>query len=249
MVLLDADTHGACQAQLLAVMDEAPGLLAAVRAADQGTLDGAVLSRHAPEVLPGLRVLTGVPRPDRWPEVREPALGDVLEACRGLAAWTVVDVGSPLEADEELSFDTAAPRRNGAALSCLEAADRVVVVGLADPVGLQRLVRGLSVLREVRPGGDEPVVVLNRVRAGAVGPGPERRVAEVLQRFAGVTDPVCVPEDQPGLDAAVLAGQALREARPRSPARLALRQLAGRLSGAAVPRQARRPALLRGLRR
>ena len=36
------------------------------------------LARLAPEVVPGLRVLTGLPRADRWPELRAAAVEDVL---------------------------------------------------------------------------------------------------------------------------------------------------------------------------
>ena len=71
-----------------------------------------------------------------------------------MAAWTVVDTGFALERDEELSYDTMAPRRNGATLSALEAADVVLAVGAADPVGMQRLVRGLGELAEVLPDGN-----------------------------------------------------------------------------------------------
>ena len=69
---------------------------------------------------------------------------------RWRARWravTVVDCGFGLEQDEELAYDTVAPRRNGATLAVLEPADVVLAVGSADPVGLQRLVRGLAELR------------------------------------------------------------------------------------------------------
>src|SRR5699024_9669163 len=129
---------------------------------------------------------------DRWPELRDVALADVLEQCRTLARWTVVDVAPPLEQDEELSFDTLAPRRNGAALTALDAADRVVVVGTGDPVGLQRLVRGLDELatHTVAP----RTVVVTRVRPGPVGPDPGRRIQETLSRFAGTGPVHLVPE-------------------------------------------------------
>ncbi|WP_114905499.1 AAA family ATPase [Ornithinimicrobium murale] len=239
VILADLDTYGASVAQLLAVLDEAPGIAAAVRAADQGSLTPEALSTIAPEVSPGLRVLTGMPRPDRWTELREHAVQDVLATCVDTVPLTVLDTGFCLESDEELSFDTAAPRRNGATLAALEAADEVVAVGAADPVSLQRLVRGLDQLAEVTSAPTS--VVVNRLRSGAVGRDPARRVREALERFAGVTDVVLVAEDQAGVDAAVLAGQTLREARPGSPARTGLRELAARVGGRplAPPRHSR----------
>ena len=53
------------------------------------------------------------------------AVGANVEAPAGV---TVVDCSFNVEDDEELSFDTAAPRRNGATLAVLEAADTVLCV-------------------------------------------------------------------------------------------------------------------------
>ena len=187
-LLADADVYGGVVAQLLGFLDEAPGLAAAARLANNGQLDLPALAAAAPQAAPNLRVLTGISRADRWPELRPSALEQVWLLCRSLAAVTVVDLGFCLEQDEELSFDTAAPRRNGATLATLDAADIVLAVGAADPVGMQRLVRGLTQLREVVPGA-LPRVVLNRVRRGAVGAEPEGQLAEALERHAGVRDP------------------------------------------------------------
>jgi len=228
-LLADADTWSASTAQVLGLLDESAGIAAACRAAATGALTSQRLAALAPPVLPGLRVLTGLPRSSRWPELSAVALDDVWAACRALAPWTVVDCAASLEADEELSFDTAAPRRNAAALSAVEAADTVLAVGSADPVGLQRLVRALGELSGAVPSAT-PLVVVNRVRASAVGPAPGERVREALARYAGVEDVVLVPDDRPATDAALLAGRTLTETAPGSPARLALADLAARLA-------------------
>lgn len=229
VVLVDADTVGASLAQCLAVLDEAPGLAAAARAADQGGLDERALARLAPEVRPGLLLLSGLPRADRWPEIRDSALADIIEVARRHASYVVVDVAAAVDHDEELSFDTQAPRRNGATLTALEAADKVVVVGSGDPIGLQRLVRGLDVLPGLTAAARD--VVVTRVRPGPVGPEPERRIREALDRFAGARAVHLVPEDRESLDAALLHGRALVEVRPSSPARASIRALADRLAG------------------
>ncbi|MDE9367736.1 P-loop NTPase [Luteipulveratus sp. YIM 133132] len=231
VVLVDADTYGASVAQHLALLDEAPGVAAAARLADAGSLDRPRLAATAPEVSPGLRVLTGLPRADRWTELREDAFVEVLQQCRTLAQVTVVDVGFCLEEDEELSYDTRAPRRNAATTAALREADDVLAVGAADPVGLQRLVRGLDDLRAFT---STPCVVVTKVRAAAVGGAPERRILEALDRFAGVSTPVLVPDDRAALDAAMLAGRTLAETAAGSPARRALAALAGELTGVEV---------------
>jgi MinD-like ATPase involved in chromosome partitioning or flagellar assembly len=178
---------------------------------------------------PGLRVLTGISRANRWPELPASALEVVWEVARSLAAWTVIDCGFCLEQDEALSYDTRAPRRNAATLSALEAADVVVVVGSGDPTGIQRLVRGITDLAAL-PVTAVRVVVVNRVRASAVGPRPGVAIAESLRRYAGIDDAHFVPDDRAGVDAAVLRGATLLEASPGSPARRAVAALAARLA-------------------
>ncbi|MGE5763937.1 MAG: hypothetical protein ACM3ZF_08730, partial [Mycobacterium leprae] len=116
-LLVDADSYGGVVAQVLGLLDEAPGLAAAARLANNGSLDLPGLARVARTVRPGLRVLTGISRADRWPELHPPALDTVFALARSLAETTVVDCGFALEQDEELAYDTVAPRRNGATLA------------------------------------------------------------------------------------------------------------------------------------
>ncbi len=231
-LLADADTYGGCLAQLLGLLDESPGLAAAARAAGQGSLDLVTLARLAPYVSADLRLLSGITRADRWPELPGSALDAVWVVARRLAALVVVDCGFSVEQDEVLSYDTRAPRRNAATLGALAAADEVVVVGSADPVGIQRLVRALSDLGEL--GITPQHVVVNRVRASVAGPQAARAVAGALERYAGVRDAVLVPDDRPSLDAAVLEARTLREIAPGSPARRAIVGLAARVGQGVV---------------
>lgn len=233
VLLIDADTYGGCVAQTLGLLDEAPGIAAACRAADQGLLDLPALSRIAPTVVPGLRVLTGLPKAERWPEVRAAALERVLELSRSLVQVVVIDCGFCLEDDEELSYDTVAPRRNEATLTSLAASDHVVAVSGADPVALQRFVRGLQELGTVPSG--EPAPVVNRVRSVAVGSRPESRIADSLLRFAGLTSVRFVPDDPGALDGALLAGRSLVEHAPDSPVIDAVAGLATALLPWTVP--------------
>ena len=234
-LLVDADVYGGVVAQVLGLLDEAPGLAAATRLANAGHLDLAALARLAPVVSPSLRVLTGISRPDRWLELRPAALEVVLGLARGLAGVTVVDCGFSLEQDEELAYDTAAPRRNGATLAVLGTADTVLAVGSADPVSLQRLVRGLSQLRETLP-DVAPRVVVNRLRRTAVNGDPVGEVRSALERYAGISAVQFVPYDRAGMDAALAGGRLLAEVAPKSPARVALARLAAGLIDASAPR-------------
>ncbi|GAB2497194.1 P-loop NTPase [Promicromonospora xylanilytica] len=230
VLLADADTYASSVTSRLGLLDDAPGLAAAARAAGQGVLDVVTLAGHSPVALPGVRVLTGITRASRWPELPATSLDVVFQRCRELAAWTVVDCGPVLEADELLMYDTRAPQRNGATLSALQAADLVVVVGGADPVGLQRLVRGLEDLRDAAiPVPAARLVVVNRVRESAIGRRAGTQIRDALARYAGVDDVHLVPDDPDGLDAALLAGRVLAECAPASPARAGFSGLADRV--------------------
>jgi Flp pilus assembly CpaE family ATPase len=243
-LLVDADCYGGVIAQVLGMLDESPGLAAAVRQANAGGLDLAALARLARVVAPDLRVLTGIARADRWPELRPSGLVAVLALVRSLVSLTVVDCGFGLEQDEELSYDTAAPRRNGSTLAVLDDADVVLAVGSADPVGLQRLVRGLAELHDAVP-GCHPRVVVNRVRKGPVHGDAAIQIRAALLRHAGVDDVVLVPYDRVSLDDAIAGGRALGEVAPDSPARKALLPLAAEFAGRlpAVGRRRRRATL------
>jgi len=239
-LLVDADTYGPSVAQRLSLMNGSTGLGHALQEAARGTLDVARLRGLAEEALPGLRVLTGVPRPSRWPDTDLPGLRSLWPLTRRSAAWTVVDCGFHLETPAEATGGNGASRRGVATLSTLQEADLVLVVGQADPVGLTRLVRGLSELRALLP-PDRPVqVVVNRLRPGAVGSAPERRVALALRRYAGVHDPILVPDDPVAHDRALLRALPLNQVAADSPARQALRSLTDRLT-AGRPSEGRPP--------
>ena len=251
-LLVDADVYGGATAPMLAVLDEVSGVLAAARAASAGDLDLPTLAGAARVVAPSLRVLTGLPRPDRWTALRPPAVREMLAVARRGGGMVVVDCGFCLEQDEELAFDSAAPRRNGATTTILETADVVLVVGSADPLGLSRLARARIDLRELVPTAAVRLVV-NRVRTGLGWSRDE--VASTLLQAIGEVPLGFLPLDQEAVDRAWMAGRTLREAAARSALTSALDTLAHAVAielGLAVPaghratrgtrRRPRRPA-------
>ena len=225
VLIVDADTWAPSVPVVLGLVDDGPGLASACRRALAGSLDVDALAAVVREVRPGLLVLPGIPRAGRWTEVRAAALSEVLAVARDLVDLVVVDVGAPLESDEELVFDTQAPRRNAAALVALEESDLVLAVGSADPLGLVRLVAGLAELRDAVRGVDVRVV-MTRLRQSALGRRPEPAVSEALSRHAGIDLRWTVPDDRAAYDAALRDGRTLAEASPASPARHALRGVA-----------------------
>ena len=240
VVLGDVDTHAASIAPSLGLLDEAPGFAAACRLAGADSLTVSELERVAQRYQSGhgsFRVLTGLGRPTRWPELSHERVAATVEACRGWVDYTVLDTGASLENDEEISSDLHAPRRNAATITAVREADIVVAVAAADPVGLSRFLRAHVELVELL---DEAliIVVANKVRATAIGMNPSAQVRQTLSRFGGIESPVLVPHDQAGMDGALLSARTLAEAAPRSSARLAIQELVRSRILAGVPARA-----------
>jgi MinD-like ATPase involved in chromosome partitioning or flagellar assembly len=206
-----------------------------------------MLARLSPLIAPDLRVLSGISRADRWPELPSASLDVVWTVARTLAVWTVIDCGFCVEQDEALSYDTHAPRRNAATLSALSDADEVVVVGAGDPVGVQRLVRALGDLGPLGLTGRTSVVV-NQVRASVAGPRPGEAITTALERYAGVRAPHLIPADRAALDSVLLEARLLHEVAPGSPARRAIATLAARLARGTGSVGAVRPDVTSGTR-
>lgn len=241
-LLVDVDTYGGAVAQALGLLDEAPGIAAVARASLNGTLTSQTVHRHALHAGSGLSVLSGMTRADRWPELSRAALDPVWDLLREMSPVTIVDCGFCIEQDEELQYDTRAPQRNAATISALQAADAIVVVGSAEPLGIQRLVQALQELGNLVPADvTARVVVANRVRASVAGTQPRRAVADALRRYAGVEAVWTIGWDPRACDAATLTGQALPERAPRSSIRKSLQAISlealrvGLASRAAVP--------------
>jgi MinD-like ATPase involved in chromosome partitioning or flagellar assembly len=246
VALADLDTHGASVAPALGMLDEAPGFAAACRLAGSDSLTRDELERISQRyesAAGGFWVLTGIGRPSRWPELSAERVAKSIAHCREWVDYTVLDVGASLENDEEISSDLYAPRRNAATVTGVHAADHILAVGSADPVGLARFLRShVDVLEAAST--HSITVVMNRVRASAIGMNPQGQVTQTLSRFGGIDSPVLVPFDLAALDGAVLSGRTLTESAPRSPARVAIRDL---VASRVVPQPASDRASRRGL--
>jgi Flp pilus assembly CpaE family ATPase len=205
---VDADPYGGSVAQVLGVLDEVSGVLAASRLAAAGTLDERFDS-VARTLDARLAVVTGLPRPDRWTEVRPGTVESLLDVAR-TRGHVVVDTGFGLAED---GLDLGRPGRDALTVEALGAADEVLVVGTADPVGLSRLARGLVDLREVM--GPVPVrLVVNRMRS-TLG-WSEQDVASMVAGFGHPVSLHFLPDDRDAVDRALVTGRSLTESAPDS---------------------------------
>lgn len=231
VLLIDADTYAASAAIHLGLLEESAGIAQAVRAAEYGSLDSDVLLRSAVSVEIGpvrLEVLTGLPRADRWAELRPGALDRVLSLAICRYDEVVVDAAAEIAPDQDLGFGAPAVQRNSAARTVLSAADRVIAVGAPDSVGFARLVKAVQGYAELLPEAAVPEVVINKLRKQAVGRSPRRQLTETWRQLGPSTAPLqFLPWDPEACDAALRAGQVLAEAAAESPLRRQIAALAG----------------------
>lgn len=226
-LLLDLDPWGGTLAQHLGLLEEISGLLACNRAGDE--LASRFVS-HQRRVA-GLRVITGLPRAERWGELRLGLTDDLISLGRR-GGPVVVDVGFSLEEDAGAAF-LGRPERNALTLDALGLADEVLVVGTPDPVALGRLARGLADLREQSA---VPVrVVVNRMRR-SLG-WREDDVAAMLSAYVQPTCLHFLPDDRDAVDRALAHGRTLPEL-GESPLRKAMARLADAVIGVQVPARA-----------
>ena len=227
-ILVDADLEGPCLTQVLGLPEDSSGLATAARLAGHGRLDDEAFEALLTPVGPSERLLSGLGRPGRWRELPPSAMSEVWARCRGLAAWTVLDVaGGPV--DDSVDEYTLEPGRGAVVAGLVRSADVVLVVGGADPVGIRRLLQLLGDLDgDMRPTGRVEVVV-TRVRSRVAGPSPQRAVRDALERYGRVSEASLVPDDPDTADRCLMEGRAVTEAAPDSVLGHALTELADRV--------------------
>jgi MinD-like ATPase involved in chromosome partitioning or flagellar assembly len=228
--IVDADPYGSGVGLALAVLEEVSGLLAAARLANAGRLEPVSLAAVGREVTTGVRLYTGLPRPDRWPDVRPQAFGELLTVAAQLDQLVVVDTGPSLGTADPDPYATG-PARDDMTRIAVDRADDLVVVGSADPVSLTRLARALPEVVERRAGRRMHVVV-NRMRP-TLG-WSEKEVRYLVEGVAPGAEVTFLPDDRAAVDKALVSGRPITESGD-SPLRRAMAGLAEGLLAATEP--------------
>lgn len=206
-LLLDADTTAPSLTQMLGLLEESAGIAALCRAAGQGTLEESVIERRSVAMPGGELFVSGLTRADRWRELPGEHVSVVLEALRGRADITVVDLAGGLEPAPPRGGDRWAVSR-----TVLGAADMVLAVTSPDPLGVRRLVQSLSDLEE------SELRAPCRLVLAATRPltrGASEQAAEALAQFAHAAPSWRVPYGAE-MAGALLAGLAVAPAAPRA---------------------------------
>ena len=214
--LVDADTYAPAVCFNLGIIDDSSGIVVACRNADNGTLNIRSLQLSASVLRGQLHVLGGIPRVDRWPDLRHSALTSVWATARAAFARTVIDIGPCIEDEggvvQHGGGTLLSSRRNAAAVTALTAADAVVAVTRDDPLAISRLITGLPAVTQL--GVSAPIIVA-LIQSGDRRGGP----ALDALRSSGINlQVVSIPFDGGGYRNALAQGALLAEIAPRSPA-------------------------------
>ena len=216
--IIDADTYAPSICFTLGILEEASGIVVACRHADNGTLTPRSLRLSTNQLRHGMHVLGGIPRPDRWPDLRQSAIETLWSTCRNAFDLTVIDVGPCLELEGGLLHhgggSMLSSRRNIAATTAVAHADVVVAVTRSDALAMGRLLTHLPEITEQEPRVPVVVAVVESSRRRRGQP-----VEELLQSAGHFLPVVWIPWEESGYREAMSKGALLSEVAPRSPAR------------------------------
>lgn len=173
-VLLDLDERAPCLAQRLGLAP-IPNVRSALDALFHGA--GHLGAAFQPVAAGGFELLAGLANPSDWAQLRPHEVTEVTSELRAVRDHIVVNVSPYLE---DLT-QAASVDRFGVSRAILAAADVIVGVGLATPVGVARMVAWLADVGQLAPG--RPVhLVVNRAPTNSFVRSEVR--AEILRNFA-----------------------------------------------------------------
>jgi cellulose biosynthesis protein BcsQ len=201
-VIIDADTAAPSVALKLGLAEDLSGLIVACRHAEAGSLSSRTLASSLSAISENYLALTGLAHPRRCPELRPAALVRVIDQVRADFAYCVVDVGAAFGTTDASGLSPSAP-----ADAALAAADVIVAVCHADPLGVARFLMSLPDLVEF----SVPIVC---VMTAGQQRDQARQLIRELASGAGITIPITdLDIDGRSLDDAVRRGSSPRARR------------------------------------
>ena len=194
VLLIDGDIQGPAVANHFALTQQPAGLQAALRIASQKRFDLEQLERLSFQFQRStLRIMPGSQNFPCQP-FDQGSVANLLETARTCFEFTVVDLGS-------LSSDTSGAQSE-LTNNFISLADRRIVVCLADPIGIFRLLG----LENLIASSSHPVdLVMNRVRNSVIA-SARREIAITLQRLSTLEPKAYLPDDPQHIDQAVRTG-------------------------------------------
>jgi MinD-like ATPase involved in chromosome partitioning or flagellar assembly len=194
VLLIDGDTRGPAVANHFLLSEQPAGLAAALRIATQQRFDLDQLERLSFQFQKStLRIMPGS-QDLPLQAIDESAIAMLLDTARSGFEYTVIDLGCLNPQSES--------RQDFLTSSILSLADRTVLVCLADPIGIFRL---LSAEESITALPSAPDLVMNRVRNSVIA-SARREIGITLQRLSSLEPKAFLPDDSVHIDQAVRTG-------------------------------------------
>ena len=194
VLLIDGDTRGPAVANHFLLSEQPAGLAAALRIATQQRFDLDQLERLSFQFQKStLRIMPGS-QDLPLQAIDESAIAMLLDTARSGFEYTVIDLGCLNPQSES--------RQDFLTSSILSLADRTVLVCLADPIGIFRL---LSAEESITALPSAPDLVMNRVRNSVIA-SARREIGITLQRLSSLEPKAFLPDDPVHIDQAVRTG-------------------------------------------
>ena len=195
VLLIDGDLRSGSIANHFLLSDMPAGVPAAIRVANQNRFDVDQLERLSlPIPKSTVSIMPGFSSAPEL-EVSTNAVEQILETAKTCFDYTVIDLGSigitspPQVAEQftEAVFGTA---------------DKKIVVCLADPIGIFRLLATEQRFLEL---ASDAILLMNRVRNSVI-PTAKREIAITLQRLSQLEVSSYLPDDPQQIDQAIRTG-------------------------------------------
>jgi MinD-like ATPase involved in chromosome partitioning or flagellar assembly len=191
VLIIDADLDGPSVANYFCLPELPAGLVGAIRIASQNRFDQAQLVRLSVQVpKSSITVLPGVIS-DQILELTSESIAAIIETAKASFDFVIVDLGS-LKPKQEFDLTSEVVRIS----------DQVVLVALADPIGIFRLLRTEQELLLL---DEQPKLVVNRLRNSVIA----QAKTEIKTTLAGLgsLEPIAfLPDDPMHVDQATRVG-------------------------------------------
>lgn len=191
VLLIDADLEGPSIANYLCLSELPAGLVGALRIASQQRFDQTQLERLSIRIpKSSITVLSGVISGQTL-ELTSQSIQAILEVAKASFDFVVVDLGS-LKPKQE--FDLAS--------EVVRMSDQIVLVALADPIGIFRLLRVEEHLLSLT---EQPKLIVNRLRNSVISQA-KSEIKTTLAGLGAIEAAAFLPDDPVHLDQATRLG-------------------------------------------
>ena len=191
VLLIDADLEGPSIANYFCLSELPAGLVGALRIASQNRFDQTHLERLSIEIAKSsITVLPGVTSDQKLELTRE-SIQAILEVAKASFDFVVVDLGS-LKPKQEFDITSEVVRIS----------DQVVLVALADPIGIFRLLRVEPYLLSLT---EQPKLVVNRTRNSVISQA-KSEIKTTLADLGAIGASAFLPDDPVHVDQATRLG-------------------------------------------